>query len=322
MTVSVAMCTYNGACYIEEQIDSILRQTYSPHEIIICDDQSTDNTIEILKSVKEKWGKNTNINIIINNSRLGIAKNFEKAISLCSEELIFLSDQDDIWYPQKIEKIIAFFIEHPKTNVIFSNADILINKDIYRKTLYDILNFDQKAQFFFKKGFEFELLNITNRIIGATLAFRADFIKRHIPFPKFNEMIHDEIISLYAIKTHSLSFITDCLICYRQHQSQVVGLNSFLNNIPTSDVLQYRPIRYSPKAINIFMTENKRNIYDYRAKCIKSIWGLFYMLFGIRLYKITYMEYFPNVIKKDITLYFDINKRRIMTRIGHIFHKA
>src|SRR5665648_659943 len=94
--VSVAMCTFNGSKFIREQLTSIINQTRHPDQIIICDDISTDNTIEIIQSILEK----TSIKwtILINDSRLGVAKNFEKAIGLCNGDIIFTSDQDCLLY--------------------------------------------------------------------------------------------------------------------------------------------------------------------------------------------------------------------------------
>jgi len=97
--VSIAMTTYNGEKYLTKQLESIYAQTYKNIEVIICDDCSTDNTINILEEYKRKYG----LKYFINSSNLGYIKNFYKAISLTSGDYIALSDQDDIWLLNKIE---------------------------------------------------------------------------------------------------------------------------------------------------------------------------------------------------------------------------
>ena len=96
--VSIAMATYNGEKYLKEQLDSIYAQTYKDIEVIVCDDCSSDKTVEILDEYKEKYG----LKYYINEKNLGFKKNFEKAISLCSGDFIALADQDDIWIENKI----------------------------------------------------------------------------------------------------------------------------------------------------------------------------------------------------------------------------
>ena len=116
MKISVALCTYNGEKFINEQLDSILNQSKKIDEIIICDDCSTDNTIGILNKYYEQY---PNIfKIYINRVNLKSVKNFEKAILLSSGDFIFLSDQDDIWVHNKVEKYIQYFNENPTIDVI------------------------------------------------------------------------------------------------------------------------------------------------------------------------------------------------------------
>src|SRR4051812_17962871 len=97
--VSVAMATYNGARYVAEQLDSILQQTYSLIEIVVVDDGSKDETVEI---IKEYQAQHPCIRLYQNEINIGVNKTFEKAISYCSGEYIALSDQDDIWMPEKV----------------------------------------------------------------------------------------------------------------------------------------------------------------------------------------------------------------------------
>lgn len=98
-TVSVAMTTYNGERFLREQLDSIYSQTKVPDEVVVCDDNSSDGTVAILEEYKKKYG----LKYYVNNPGLGVNENFFKAISLCQSDYIALSDQDDVWLPNKIE---------------------------------------------------------------------------------------------------------------------------------------------------------------------------------------------------------------------------
>jgi len=101
MTTSVALCTYNGAKYIEEQLRSIIDQTHRVNEIVVCDDGSIDETLEIVEKIKQQTS-DIDFKISVNKPNLGVCANFDKAIHECSGDIIFLSDQDDIWMKNKL----------------------------------------------------------------------------------------------------------------------------------------------------------------------------------------------------------------------------
>src|SRR5258708_3955131 len=99
--ISVAMCSYNGARFLREQLESIATQTRLPDELIIFDDRSTDETIEIIDAFVKH--ARFPVRVEISESTRGATKNFEKAIALCQHEIITLADQDDVWHPNKLE---------------------------------------------------------------------------------------------------------------------------------------------------------------------------------------------------------------------------
>lgn len=103
-TVSVIVCTYNGEQYLREQLDSILLQTYPIRELIIQDDGSTDGTVQI---VKEYEARHPQVKVYLNEHNLGFNANFETAAMRATSDFIAIADQDDVWYPAKIEKQVA-----------------------------------------------------------------------------------------------------------------------------------------------------------------------------------------------------------------------
>lgn len=119
-TISVAMATYNGEKYISEQIESILEQTVIPDEIVISDDGSTDNTMQILQEFVNLYPDI--IKVYSDNPRQGFAYNFSHAISYCSGDILFLCDQDDIWNPKKVEHIVDVYHKYPDALCVFHNA--------------------------------------------------------------------------------------------------------------------------------------------------------------------------------------------------------
>jgi glycosyltransferase involved in cell wall biosynthesis len=222
MKLSVAMCTYNGEKYIKEQLESILHQTMSIDEIVICDDGSKEKTIEIITQFQEK---NPNKIFLYNNEEnLGSTKNFEKAITLCSGDFIFLSDQDDIWKENKVEKVVQRFLANPSTEAVFSNGALINDKNERIKTLslWD-------SVFFLENQLEkpinlFKLISSKrNMVTGATLCIKKEIKEFILPFPDIKKYYHDEWIAIIIASRKKLDYLTDELISYRIHSKQQIG---------------------------------------------------------------------------------------------------
>src|SRR6185436_6024182 len=165
MSVSVAMCTYNGANYLNDQLRSIACQTLPPAELIICDDGSIDKTIEIIQNFKQQTS--IPISLYQNSTRLGIIKNFQQAISLCNYEYIALSDQDDIWMPDKLNKQIQFLESKREVQVVF--ADLLLVDESLKslnKTLLELYHFTSQRKKQWRKGKAFSLLLKNGNVVS------------------------------------------------------------------------------------------------------------------------------------------------------------
>ena len=134
MKISVCLATYNGEKYIKEQLDSILPQLSANDEIIISDDNSTDDTINIIRSLNDE-----RIKIYVNKTK-GIVKNFENALNNASGDIIFLSDQDDVWKNDKVKKILSAFSSDNSLTLVFSNAEIIDENGISKKWMQYMKN--------------------------------------------------------------------------------------------------------------------------------------------------------------------------------------
>lgn len=219
--MSVAMCTYNGEKFIHEQIDSILNQTQKVDEIIVCDDGSTDKTIAILEKYSERNPKL--FKIYQNKINLQSVKNFEKAINLCNGEIIFLSDQDDIWKANKVENYIKHFNKNPEISVLASNGYCIDDKSqvIKKYTIWDVPQFLKDANI--EVNYYEIIAFIGNIATGASMAFRRSFVNTVIPFPVINKFHHDEWIALLSSKCNSFELLNEKYFYYRIHHNQQVG---------------------------------------------------------------------------------------------------
>lgn len=221
--ISVAMCTYNGASYILEQLESISNQIVPVDELVVCDDGSKDNTIGIIRdfATKSKFP----IYIHQNEKNLGSTKNFEKCLLLCQGEIIFFTDQDDLWRADKVEKHMAFYQKHPKVNALFSDA-LMIDDDSVslNKSIWQEIEFDEYLQKEWNEGRGYKTLFKSFVVTGATLSIRKSCLKELMPFPThIPELIHDGWIALILNLRDQIYFIPETLVSYRIHHGQQVG---------------------------------------------------------------------------------------------------
>lgn len=214
------MCTFNGAQYLEEQLASILAQIRPPDEVVICDDGSYDNTVNILQAFANRAPFNTHIHF--NETTLGSTKNFEKAILLCAGDIIALSDQDDVWHRQKLHRMEQAFLHNPELGGLFTNANV-VNQNLQPLgyTIWDVVNFSKKEQTLSQKGMTLKVLLKHMCVTGATLAFKSLWKDRLIPIPSF--WMHDAWIALNLAVFSNLSIIQENLIQYRQHGNNQIG---------------------------------------------------------------------------------------------------
>ncbi|MBW3524160.1 MULTISPECIES: glycosyltransferase family 2 protein [unclassified Chryseobacterium] len=235
---SVALCTYNGEKYIRGQIDSILDQSLKVDEIVVCDDGSTDKTLSILAEYENRFPDIFKIHI--NEKNLRSVKNFEKAISLCSGEIIFLSDQDDIWESEKVKFFNDFFDTNPSIDVLCSNGFIIDENNIQKShyTVWDVPTFlrESKKEIDYFKIFAI----IGNFATGASMAIRRSFVNKIIPFPTVEGLHHDEWIALVSAEQKKFAFINDKLISYRIHSAQQVGGISYSKDDASKEKLMSR----------------------------------------------------------------------------------
>lgn len=197
------MTTYNGEKFLRQQLNSIVSQTHTNLEIIICDDQSTDATYKILQ---EYATLDDRIKLYLNDTNFGPIKNFEKALSFCSGEYIALADQDDIWMPNKIENILNHLKD---ADIVLGDCHIIDENDA---VLFDSF-FEQNNS---KSGLISNLFK--NSYIGCCMAFNRKILVKALPFPSDIPM-HDWWIGLIGEACGKSIFCKEKLIAYRRHET-------------------------------------------------------------------------------------------------------
>lgn len=224
LSCGIALCTCNGAKFLQQQLDSIIAQSIPPREIVVCDDCSEDGSWDIL----QKWAaeiarpNGIQVTLIQNTSRLGVTRNFEQACSKLGTDLIFLCDQDDVWPSDKVFRLMTEF-GNRDVMLVYSDAYLVdANLVDFGITLFQALRITKREKQLIEHQRFFELFCRRNIVTGATLAFRRSLLSVAQPFP--SEWIHDEWLAVVAASCGRVVMLQDCLLFYRQHGTNAIGV--------------------------------------------------------------------------------------------------
>lgn len=233
--ISVAMAVFNGDRYINEQLDSILRQTKLPDEVVITDDSDNDNTYRIINNYISEY-KSVKWVYLKNEERLGYCYNFFKAISLTSGDIVFLSDQDDIWELDKIEKMSDCMLKDndikclcSKYRYIDKDGNAIGKAHEYSTNISYILN--SKTKMYFKLDMKeyFKILAFP----GMCFAITRELVDElNLLLNKVNReeiVYHDLVISFLAAKDNRFYIYNDVLCNYRMHGDNAIGVDEYNN---------------------------------------------------------------------------------------------
>jgi glycosyltransferase involved in cell wall biosynthesis len=225
--VSIALCTYNGAEFLSQQLDTLVDQTYKNTEIIVVDDCSTDDTFAILEDYASRCPQ---LKIYKNRQNLGFTGNFEKAVKLCTGELVALCDQDDIWELEKIALQVAAI----KDNVFIYHDSEFVHEDgtTMNKKMSDLMNLyrgdDPKTFLFF------------NCVSGHSILLRKTLLDAALPLKK--GYFHDWWLAYVATNIGTIDFIPQCLVKYRQHdksETNILQMDREKDNYKMSSIQSY-----------------------------------------------------------------------------------
>ena len=220
LTSGVAVITYNGLKYLPQQLDSILAQTRRVDHIVVSDDRSTDGTWEYL----EAWAQRTTVpvTLIRNECQLGLIRNFEQAVGAVKADIVFSCDQDDVWFPDKVERLSGIF--ERETGVVLVHTDAVLvdatGADMH-KTLFGELDLTAAERAAIDAGEAFRVYCRRNVVTGATAAFLSSLAQRAHPFPPM--LYHDAWLAMLAAATGKIRMLDVPTIYYRQHGANLVG---------------------------------------------------------------------------------------------------
>ena len=210
MSISVALPYYNGEKYIEEQVDSILPQLEEGDELIISVDGATEDSRAILKILLKKDKRIR----IVKGPGMGVVQNVDRLLRLCTGDIIFLSDQDDVWAPDKVKKVMEAF-EDPGVTAILHDAVLMDGEARF---------LDEKSMFSFRNTRTGMMKNIIrNSYVGCCMAFRRELVPVICPIPKEMYM-HDFWIGMAAEEMGEVRLIHEPLLYYRRHDMNVTDM--------------------------------------------------------------------------------------------------
>jgi hypothetical protein len=244
--ISAAMCTFNGAPYLEAQLESILAQTRLPDELVVSDDRSVDDTVPILEKFAADAG--FPVTVTVAERHLGSTRNYERAIQRSAGDVIVLCDQDDVWLPHKLERIERVFVSRPTVGLAFSDAYLIDPQGRWTlDRLWDIAGFTRRHRRQMARD-PFGQLMSRSIVSGCTLAFRAEQKKLLIPFPpeqaaRRMRLIHDRWISIMLAAASEVAVMDEPLIGYRIHPKQQVGIPRLqVRKVVPQSVLRFRQV--------------------------------------------------------------------------------
>lgn len=215
LKISVIMATYNGEKYIEQQIASIVNQSHRPYEIIIVDDKSNDNTIEIVK----KYINVVNLKFFVNERNVGVLKTFLRAANAVSIDTNYIAfaDQDDVWFEGKLKSSLQKMLEIEQTHLpalVFTDMK-LADEDLFiiNESFWQHLRLTPQ-------NYSFHSLFVRNFVTGCTMLINKPMFEYFLAVPE-NVYLHDAWIAYIAYYVGTVGFVNVPTMLYRQHHNNV-----------------------------------------------------------------------------------------------------
>ena len=227
LSISVALCTHNGERFIREQIRSICLQTRPPLEIVLSDDASSDGGVDLARQTVAECNRARPeapiaLRVLQNAAPLRVTKNFEQAVRACEGDLVALSDQDDVWHPERLDLMASAFERRDDLLLLHTDARLV---DGERRdlggSLFQSLEVTPAEIAQIHGGQAFDVFLRRNLVTGATVVFRRALLQSALPFPA--EWLHDEWLATMAAALGGVDLLPQTLIDYRQHGANQIG---------------------------------------------------------------------------------------------------
>jgi glycosyltransferase involved in cell wall biosynthesis len=220
LRLCIAMCTFNGAAWVRQQLDSISAQSRRPDELLVCDDRSTDHTVQIVQDFAA--AAPFPVRTHVNEQNLGLNENFANALTMSGGDIVFFSDQDDVWNPDKVARFEEQFESDPDVGLTFADARVVDSGLApLGHSHWQSVDFSPELQDRVRNGAAFDVLARHSFVAGATMAIRANLKSAILPLPP--HWAFDAWTAMVAASLSKTRIIAEPLNDYRQHPGQALG---------------------------------------------------------------------------------------------------
>ena len=246
--ISVAVAVYNGATFLQNLLTSLEEQQLKPFEIIVVDDSSTDASAEIINSFPFSFSQ---LKYYKNESNLGVLETFKKAVALCTGDYIALCDQDDIWFPQKLQNTFELLNKGETPSIVFTDLIVIDNAaKIIVPSFWKYYNIKPEALYFFD-------LLFANVVTGCTVLMNTK-MRNHIADMPTDVMMHDHWLALIAYSFGSYTFSENPMVYYREHNESVTAKQK-------QSLIKRMRLAYKERSLflktNLIQAKQFKNIY-------------------------------------------------------------
>jgi glycosyltransferase involved in cell wall biosynthesis len=222
MRTSIALATYQGARFLQQQLESYLVQTRPPDELCISDDGSTDETLDVIRAFTARAA--FPVRLLLNTEHGGVNKNFENATLHCTGDVILFSDQDDVWLPSHIERLVAPMEEDPRITAVASDSQFVDETLEYvggTQAQSDRFPDSLRDRTMRLQGNQLKLILRQHLATGHGMAFRRSLLPLLVPFTR--TFLFDEWVLVLSATAGFITYVPEALTLHRQHRTQTVG---------------------------------------------------------------------------------------------------
>ena len=225
--ISIALCTCEGSIFLPAQLESLMDQSLLPGELVVCDDASTDDTLQLLEAFAEKAP--FKVKIILNKKHMGVVQNFSRAMEICQGRYLALCDQDDIWLPDRLAN--AYQAMEEAENRCGISMPLLVHSDLKVTDCDgDAINpsFMKMRKIKHVERRPLKKLLAQNFVTGNTVLVNRPLLEAALPVAD-DAVMHDWWLALVAAALGKIVFIEKPTVMYRQHRHNVVGAKGFIS---------------------------------------------------------------------------------------------
>lgn len=294
--IDILLATYNGEKYLREQIDSILEQTYENFNLIISDDGSHDQTINILK---EYVAKDNRIKVFIQEKNLGYIKNFEFLLNQVESEYYMFSDQDDFWQKNKIE-VSYNLIKSKKLDLVYCDLEVVDqNLNTINRSFWKYLKIEKKVRYD-----DYRTEYLYNCVTGCTIISRKKYIEKVLPLPYNSEFVpHDYWIALVIAINGKIGHVNEKLIKYRQHGNNQIGTEKLSHKFDSFEQVRDLFIRVKIEHFETFVS--RKNVFSEEQNRLNvQALNYFKLLKDVKCVNIKGISIFHELYKYDTVFYY------------------